>query len=152
MSTAKAPKVVLGKRPTTFTKTITGPMADGTTGAIDVIYRYRTRTEWGALLDEHQAAKKERGAAAVQTYLNAVAAARSAEPPLPLPTPPGAEAAQAAEVDADARLVLDIACGWDLPDPFTFDSVRQLADEAPGLITEMVRSYGDAVHEGRLGN
>lgn len=150
MSTAKAPKVVLGKRPTTFTKTITGPMADGTTGAIDIIYRYRTRTEWGALLDEHQAAKKERGAAAVQGYLDAVAAARAAD--LPLPTPPGAEAAQSSEVNADARLVLDIACGWDLPDPFSFESVRQLADEAPGLITEIVRAYGDAVHEGRLGN
>lgn len=152
MSTAKAPKVVLGKRPTTFTKTITGPMADGTTGAMDIIYRYRTRTEWGTLLDEHQAAKKERGAAAVQAYLDAVAAARSAVPPQPLPTPPGAGAAQSAEVEADARLVMDIACGWDLADAFSFESVRQLADEAPGLITEIVRAYGDAVHEGRLGN
>jgi len=152
MSTAKAPKVVLGKRPTIFTKTVTGPMADGKTGEIDIVFRYRTRTEWGALLDEHHAAKKERGAAAVQGYLDAVAAARAAVPPLPLPTPPGAEAAQAAEVEADARLVLDIATAWDLPDQFTFENVRQLADEAPGLITEIVRAYGDAVHGGRLGN
>ena len=150
MSSTKAPKVVLGRRPQTFTRTITGPMADGTVGAIVMTFRYRTRTEWGALLDAHNAAKKERGEAALKVFLDAVERARTDGQPMP--PAPGAEAAQAAEVDADSHLVLDLATGWDLPDPFTFESLRQLADEAPGLISEMVRDYGQAIHEGRLGN
>lgn len=150
MST-KAPRVTLGKRPQSFTKTISGPMADGTVGEMAVTYRYRTRTEWGALLDAHRAERQARTEAAAQAYLDAVAKARE-EGQHTLPIPPGAQAAQAADVEADARLVLDIASGWDLPDPFAFDSVKQLADEAPGLVAALIRGYGDAVHEGRLGN
>jgi len=150
-STPKAPRVTLGKRPQSFTKTVSGPMADGTVGEMSVTFRHRTRTEWGALLDQHKNDKSTRAEAALQSYLDAVQAARQAGEST-LPMPPGAEAAQTADVEADARLLLDIASGWDLPDPFTFDNVKQLADEAPGMVAAIVRSYGEAVHEGRLGN
>ena len=150
-STPKAPRVTLGKRPQSFTKTVSGPMADGTIGEMAVVFRYRTRTEWGALLDQHKNEKSARAEAALQSYLDAVARARE-QGEAQLPMPPGAEDAQTADVEADSRLVLDIANGWDLPDPFTFDSIKQLADEAPGLVAAIVRSYGEAVHEGRLGN
>jgi hypothetical protein len=149
-STAKAPRVSLGKRPESFTKTITGPMADGTIGAIDVTFRYRTRTEWGALLDSHAKAKAERDEATVSAFLAAVEKARAAG--AEIPAAPGAEKRQAMEVEADARLVLDLATGWDLPDPFTLDSVKQLADEAPGIVTAIISGFREAVNEGRLGN
>lgn len=149
-NTARPPKVVLGKRPKSFTKTVSGRMADGTVGAIDMTFSYRTRTEWGALLDRHKAAKTERAEARLKDYLDAVETARHEG--RDVPTMPGVELAQRAEIEADARLVLDIATGWDLADSFTFESLMQLADEAPDLIASMVRAYGEAVHEGRLGN
>ena len=149
-STAKAPRVTLGKRPETFTATVTGPMADGTTGAIDVTYRYRTRTEWGALLDQHAKDRAERDQAALHQYLAAVEKARAEGGEVP--GAPAAGKRQELEVEADARLVLDLAAGWDLPDPFTFDNIKQLADESPGIITAIIATFRTKVNEGRLGN
>ncbi len=146
----RPPRVVLGKRPKSFSKTVEGRMADGTLGAIDMTFTYRTRTEWGALLDRHKEDKAARTEARLKQYLDDVQQARATG--APMPTAASAEQAQRADVEADARLVLDIATGWDLPDPFNFDSLMQLADEAPDLIAQMVRAYGEAVHEGRLGN
>lgn len=150
MSNTKAPRVVLGKRPKDFAATVQGPMADGTIGEIKITFRYMMRTEWGALLDAHREARTERTEAALNAYLKSVDDARKNGQKLP--QSPGAEAAQTAEVEADAKLVLDLATGWDLPDDFNFEAVCQLANESPGLITALVKTFGAAVHEGRLGN
>lgn len=149
-STAKPPKVVLGKRPKSFKKTITGPMPDGTIGAIELDYVYRTRTEYGTLLDEHQAEKRAAAETELAAYMAEVEAAQAAKAEIPMP---GNNAARAAkEVESDARLLLKIAQGWDLPDEFGLDAVKQFADEAPGLFLAAVRGYRDAIEEGRLGN
>jgi hypothetical protein len=45
-------KITLGQRPKTFSKTVSFPMLDGTTGQITVKYRYRTRKEYGSMVDQ----------------------------------------------------------------------------------------------------
>jgi hypothetical protein len=47
-----AAKIVLGTRPKNFKKAVTFPMLDGTEGSIEVLFKYRTRKEFGAFIDE----------------------------------------------------------------------------------------------------
>ena len=45
-------KIKLGARPKNFSAPVKFKMLDGTDAAIDVTFKYRTRTEFGAFLDE----------------------------------------------------------------------------------------------------
>ena len=44
-------KVVLGARPKNFKRTVKFPMLDGTTGQIEMVFKYRTRKEFGEFID-----------------------------------------------------------------------------------------------------
>jgi hypothetical protein len=44
-------KIVLGSRPKNFKSLVTIPMLEGGEGTIEVSYIYRTRTEFGKLID-----------------------------------------------------------------------------------------------------
>lgn len=129
-------KIKLGNRPKNFKRVVTFPMIDGTTGAIEVSYRYRTRKEFGAFIDELFA------------------------------TADGASDAKASTVDekfsmlstmertgaANAEYVLKVADGWNLDEPFTAESIEQLSDEIPAAVTAIMETYRVAVTEGRSGN
>ena len=52
----------------------------------------------------------------------------------------------------DAKLVLQIAKGWDLEDPFTTESLEDLEDQFGGALTAMVSAYDRAIYQGQLGN
>ena len=52
----------------------------------------------------------------------------------------------------DAQLVLQIAKGWDLEDPFTTESLEDLEDQFGGALTAMVNAYDRAIYQGQLGN
>ena len=44
-------KIKLGNAPENFKRTVTFPLLDGTEGQIECVFKYRTRTQFGALVD-----------------------------------------------------------------------------------------------------
>jgi hypothetical protein len=128
-------KITLGKRPTSFKKTIKVPMLDGTEATVDVQYVYRTRTEFGAFVD--------------------ALFAKAGEPPASQSAEDvkfSLAAALAKTRDTNADYILQIVSGWDLDVAFNVENVRQLCDELPGAAMAIIDSYRIAVSEGRLGN
>jgi len=137
-------KIVLGKRPETFKRTVAVPMLDGTKGTIECTFRYRTRKEFGALVD---------GIRAEAEKLGAQATAEAA---------PAEEGAPAKEwslrdhfdklVGTNAEYMLQILDGWNLDVPLNAESLQQLSDELPAASEAIVDAYRVAITEGRLGN
>lgn len=148
-TTAKA-RVTLGKRPDKLRRTVTGPMPDGSDGLIEIDFKYRTRVEYGELLDRRMAeARASDEAAAAAEAAKAAQVADGAPPPMPASW---ATDAQRRSRDATAAHILDIATGWGLPEPFDLEHVTQLCDELPGMAAAIVDDYRAAVLEGRRGN
>jgi hypothetical protein len=134
-------KIKLGARPKTFKHTIKVALPEGGDGEVQMVYRYRTRTEFGAFLDELFAdakvsAKSQMEEDVVQSLKTALATTR----------------------DTNADYILKIAEGWNLTDddgdPLEFNraNVAQMCDELPGVAMEIINVYRMAVSEGRLGN
>lgn len=129
-------KIVLGKRPTTFKKIIEIPMLEGGKGSVEMTYRYRTRTEFGAFVDQ---------------LIESAGVA-----------PPVSQAdedvkfslgkALTATRDKNADYILQICEGWNLDVEFSRDAVVQMCDELPAAALSIIDSYRAAVTEGRLGN
>lgn len=129
-------KIKLGARPKTFTHTITVPMPEGGTCSVQMVYRYRTRSEFGAFVD------------------NLVATA-GAEPPAdqsPEAVRFSLQRALESTRDTNADYIMAIADGWNLDEPFTRANVAQLCDELPGAALSIIEQYRAAITEGRLGN
>lgn len=126
-----AAKIKLGARPETFKHIVKFPMLDGSEGAIEVEYIYRTRKEFGVFVDEVFAAAKEE-------------------------RPEGEEFSWAALMEktsgANAEYVMKAVKGWNLDEPFTKLNVQQLADELPAAVTAIMDAYREAITQGRLGN
>lgn len=124
-------KIKLGQRPETFKHTVKFKMLDGSDGAIEVEYLYRTRKEFGAFIDEIFAKSKEE-------------------------RPADEDFSWAALMDktgtANADYVMKAVKGWNLDEDFNQENVQQLADELPAAITAIMDSYREAVTQGRLGN
>lgn len=130
-------KIILGARPKNFKRTLTVQLPEGGEGTIELSYKYRTRREFGAFIDE------------VLARANV--------------TPPAADApdeairatvadAMAKTVEANADYILAVADGWNLDQPFTRDAVEQLCNELPGAAAQIMGDYRAAITEGRLGN
>lgn len=125
-------KITLGKRPEHFTPvTVEFPMPDGTTGTIEATFKYRTREEYGAMIDK---------------------AGADAKPLATGEAAPTIEALAASGVHGDAHLTFSALHAWDLDEPLTFENVYQLANEVPAAITALLAGYRRMVSEGRLGN
>lgn len=127
-----AAKVKLGARPKTFKRPISFPMLDGTTGTIEMEYRYRTRREYGEFIDK------------------VVADAGAAAKPMDEKFSMANLMSKTGNNTADHILL--IADGWNLDEPFDREHLQQLCDELPGAATAIVDQYRAAVAEGRLGN
>lgn len=145
MATANRARVTLGKRPETFTAFVSALLPEGGEGTIEVTYRYRTRSEFGALLDKRQADAEAFDARAAAE----AKAARDRGEQVPEKT---AGDLHNMMRDAMATHILEIATGWNLPEPFDLQHVTQLCDELPGMARAIVDRYRDAIVEGRLGN
>jgi Phage tail assembly chaperone len=128
-------KITLGKRPKSFKRKLTIPMLDGTDATIEVSYVYRTRTEFGAFVDELFTA------AGVQPSSQADEDVKFS-----------LEAALQRTRDTNADYILKIADGWDLDIAYSRDAVVQMCDELPGAALQIIDAYRLAVTEGRLGN
>lgn len=125
-------KVTLGKRPEHFAPvTVEFPMPDGTTGTIEATFKYRTREEYGAMIDK---------------------AGADAKPLSTGEAAPTIEALAASGVHGDAHLTFSALHAWDLDEALTFENVYQLANEVPAAITALLAGYRRMVSEGRLGN
>jgi hypothetical protein len=128
-------KITLGKRPKNFKTKVSFPMLDGETGTIEVSYIYRTRTEFGVLIDGLMAD------AGVETE-NATADSQKFSL---------AEALEKTR-DTNADYILQVADGWNIDEEFTRDTVAQLCDEIPAAALAIMNTYRNAITEGRLGN
>lgn len=129
--------VTLGKRPKAFKRTITFPMLEGGECSIEMLYRYRTRKEFGAFVDTMAAAA------------NQPAPRSGAEDDVRF----SLEQIMAGGNDKNAEYILQIADGWNVDGhAFNLASVEQLCDELPGAALRIMEEYRAAIVEGRLGN
>lgn len=127
-------KIVLGKRPTNFKRIISVDLLEGGKGAIEVLYKYRTKAEFGAFLDK----LLEEGG--IQT------AKRDDDEKLSLLQ------AQQKTTDTNADYIMNIVEGWNLDAEFNLANVKQLCDELPAAALAIMETYRLAINEGRLGN
>lgn len=129
-------RIKLGARPKIFEHTVTVPMPEGGTASVRMQYKYRTRTEFGAFVDE------------------LVAAAGTPPPASQQEDDVRFSLRQALEAtrDTNADYILKIAEGWDLDVEFDRASLVQLCDELPGAALAIIERYRGAITEGRLGN
>lgn len=129
-------KIKLGARPKTFKHTVKFPMLDGTEGAVEMVYKYRTRKEFGAFIDE---------------IMNAASVAPTTDDDGKQTFSMAALMEKTAGSNAD--YILRVAEGWNVEDrEFTRENVELLCDELPGAATAIMETYRAAVAEGRLGN
>lgn len=121
--------IKLGARPKSFKRVVTFPLVEGGEGAIEVSFRYRTRTEFGKFIDSIVADAQAQGD---QQFSMADLMERTR--------------------DKNAAYLMDVIDGWNLDEPLTRATVEQLCDELPGAATEIMEQYRKATVEGRLGN
>lgn len=122
--------IKLGNRPKSFKRIVTFPLIEGGEGAIEVSFRYRTRTEFGAFIDKISADAKDSGEQKDFTIAELMGKTR----------------------DKNAQYLMDVIDGWNLDEPMTRATVEQLCDELPGAAAEIMEAYRKAIVEGRLGN
>jgi hypothetical protein len=122
--------ITLGKPPKNFTKTVKFAMLDGTEGAIECVFKYRTVTAYGVMKDEMS---KDAGVAdpASDSFWSSFMQNRR---------------------DKGAELLALILDGWNLDAGFTQATLQQMADELPGAIAAIATDYELAIVQGRLGN
>jgi len=142
-------KIQLGKRPETFAPILVKfPMPDGTEGVINAVFKYRTRTEYGAFQDSVYAP-----AAAASPATPGEADQPVGEAPAVVPAAGSTlNSVQTGIRDRLAGHLNDILQGWDLDVPLSADSLKTLADELPGACQALFDAYGAACTHGRLGN
>lgn len=149
-------KITLGNRPRTFKKEVTFPMLDGSEGSIEITFKYRTRKEYGAFVDDWQKQREERSRVEVQAKLQqheaAAAAATEAGQEAPALNLITQAELQAMAVDASADYIMAIAEGWDVDAPFSVETIQQLCDETPSAGAAISTAYRVALTEARLGN
>ena len=140
-------KITLGKRPKSFKHKITVQLPEGTEGTIEVSYKYRTRTEFGKLIDTRMQEARERDEAT-----KAAIQGDDAAPDVAQEAAFSLGEVQAKTRDSNAAYIMDIVDGWDIDKPFNLESVTQLCDELPGVAQAIINEYRAAIVEGRLGN
>lgn len=145
-------KVILGKRPSHVRSIVTATLPNGEVGRIEARYRYRTRTEYGEMIDKRLADARAESEAAEEQYKADVAKAQQDGQ-----EPPARQTLTVAELerrtrDANAAYLLDNLVGWDLDAELTMESLQSLCDEAPAMAQALIDGYRAAIIEGRLGN
>ena len=127
-------KIKLGMHPKNFTAPVKFKLLDGSDAVIDVTFKYRTRTEFGAFLDEIYAENN------------------AAKPDLDDDKSTMLERAYQTGVERHAEQIMRAVDGWSLDEPFNIENVNALCDEIPAAALAIMSVYQSAVNEGRLGN
>lgn len=129
-------KIKLGTRPSTFRHTVKVQLHEGQTGEVQMVYRYRTRTEFGAFVDN-----------LIKTA-GAPPPASQADEDVAFSLRLALERTR----DTNADYILQIAESWNLDEEFSRPNIVQLCDELPGVAIAIIDAYRVALTEGRLGN
>jgi hypothetical protein len=140
-----ANKIILGKRPKSFKRTVSFPMPGEAAGTIEVSYKYRTRSEFAAFSDEFQSVAKAEGEKAVARITDAI------EKKEPVAEPTQAEITERQNA-LNVRYLMGALDGWNLDEEFNEENVAQLVDELPAAANAIAADYRSAINEGRLGN
>lgn len=123
--------IKLGQRPKTFKPCpVRFQMPDGESGEIMITFKYRTRTEFGALID---GMFKEAGSARPDGEFSMRELMETTR-------------------DKNGEYLSQCIDAWNLGEPLTAESLRQLADELPAAASAIMDAYRSAALEGRLGN
>jgi predicted GTPase len=128
-------KIKLGNTPKNFKRIVKFEMLDGSTGSIEVSFKYRTRSEFGVFLDElvdAAGAKKTKVDGEEEKFSMAELMKSTAS--------------------ANAEYVMKVIDGWNLDEDLTLANVQQLSDELPAAVIAIMETYRAAINEGRLGN
>lgn len=123
-------KIKLGAHPTVLARTVKFTLPDGSAAQIECGFVYRTRTEFGALIDGLAAAVSDD--TAPEKFSMAAVLERSSE--------------------ANADYLLQILKTWDVDAELNRASLEQLADELPAAVVALMDAYRGACVEGRAGN
>jgi len=128
-------KIALGSRPKNFKATVTIPMLEGGEGTVEMSFIYRTRTEFGTmidnLMDDAQVIPSSSGEDAQKFSLQ--------------------EALEKTK-DTNADYIMKVADGWNLDVEFSRRAVAQLCDELPAAALAIMNTYRNAITEGKVGN
>lgn len=125
-------KIKLGQRPEAFKAfAVKFTMPDGTEEAIEVTFKYRTRKEFGKMLNEMFA---------------------NAGRDKPSEGPTDFELLFAGASSKNAEHLLYSIKSWNLEIPLNKESVEGLCDEYPAAAVALMGAYSGACNEGRLGN
>lgn len=125
-----ANKIKLGNRPKSFKQIVTFPLLEGGEGAIEVSFKYRTRTEFGAFIDGIFEAAKQEQVSGEFRMSDLMEKTR----------------------DKNAAYLLDVIDGWNLDEPLSRETAEQLCDEIPAAAAEIMEAYRTAIVEGRAKN
>ena len=128
-------KIILGKRPQNFKRTITVDLLEGGKGSVEVSYLYRTRSEFGKFVDD---------------LMDAAGMTLSDQTEEEVKF--SLEQALKKTLETNADDIMTIADGWNLDVEFSRAAVAQLCDELPGAALQIIDQYRTAITEGRLGN
>lgn len=124
-------KIKLGARPTNFKRTVSFPLLDGSEGAIEVTYKYRTRTEFGKFIDGmFDKAGQDKPIGDDFSMADLMGKTR----------------------DKNAAYLVEVIDDWNLDEKLTRETAEQLCDELPAAATAIMEQYRIAIVEGRLGN
>ena len=122
-------KIVLGQKPKNFKPfTIKFSMPEGGEGVIQVTFKYRTRTEFGAMMNEMFAdagEEKTEGAPDFEVLFQKMG-------------------------DKNADHLLNSIESWNLDFKVDRESLAQLSDEYPAAAVALMAAYRDACVEGKL--
>lgn len=148
---AKVSKIVLGKRPKTFTKTVTFDMLTGGAGCVEISYKYRTRSEFAHFYDEFQAKLKASAEAEVARMKVAEEKAKDAGEAAP-EFSITQESITSRQAEVHIEFIMGCVEGWNLDVGFDRDAVAELVDTLPAGAKAIITDYRTAIDEGRLGN
>lgn len=131
-------KVVLGKMPANFKPfPVRFPMPDGTEGVIEATFKYRSRKDFGKLLND----------------MFKVAGIEQPEAPTVEKTAELNFEVLFGETGAkNAEHLMSALVGWNLEEPLTLESLTELCDKLPAGAAALMAAYSAACNEGRLGN
>ncbi len=128
-------KIVLGKRPKNFKSVVKFPMLEGGEGTVEISFIYRTRSEFGLLIDglmDDAGVEQSGSGDDAQKFSLAEALERTKE--------------------TNAKYIMQVCDGWNLDVDFNEQNVEQMCDEVPAAALAIMNTYRSAVTEGRLGN
>lgn len=127
--------IKLGTPPKNFKHVVNFPLLDGSTGSLEVLYKYRTRTEFGRFVDQLVAdsrAKRDGSEKPASDFSMAEIMGKA--------------------TSSNADYLMQVLDGWGLDVPLTLENAQALSDEYPACALAIMEDYRGAVSEGRLGN